>query len=420
MGYIYFNTANPYITGVIGCSHTRTATGYTANCDIYMYRNNSWTGTETHGTIKYQIYCANGWSGERSKAFRIKNGGAWCYLDSFSKTVSLDALSGGSYDVGFSSSGPVTGLNTTSFTKKGEDVGAYASRNGAPSISIEDTLGNSFRIKTTTGGSGNNNSATNCHIYYTLDGSTPSSSNSNGFRNTNKSANQSYSVDISMGSPSTVKARAYTIGTYPANDGIASGVASTNVKVYTSPKNQPIPTIKIYKDVNYTKESNKLTPKSYIKFEWSKAEPGNSNSPVSGCRVYPYVFKSNLNQWFSYINGSLVATDNYFDVWYDSKSSYSYLIDAKSLSLVKGDKICIGIQAWHHHKTIDNVNWWSLAPVITESDQITVESAGVMGVKISDNVWKEGQAYIKIDDSTWKEANSVYIKTSPDTWKESV
>jgi hypothetical protein len=391
-----FSTGNPNIDGKIEYSHTRSATGYKVECEIYMRRNNSWKGEHTHGTLTYKCYINNSKIKEDTKKFHVYNGGKWYKLASWSKSFDLNVFSGGSYTVGFSSSNSngniPTAFEIKKTTSKSRTVGAYASKNKSPSINIVDNKNNTFTITTKTGKSGDNNKATNCMVYYNVTSSNktpsnPSATNYNGIKNTGKGSEKGYSFTVGVDKDTKVKAIAYTLGTYNSTSyGEKSGVDSCNVTYYAPPK---------MNSVSITYGNGKPTNRATYMASWSASKTQDS-SPVKGYQCILY-----LNGKVIYNSSSTTTSLNISDV-----------LSNKKTNLKVGDVLCLSVQAFSKNGAGGTL-WSSLK----DSNGVTIVADGVLKIKHSKE-WKHGIVYIK-NDGEWKDSTGVYIKKDG-KWEKSV
>ena len=100
-------------------------------------------------------------------------------------------------------------------------------------------------------------------------------------------------------------------------------------------------------------------------------------------------------------------------------------LDPKDFNFVAGDKVKLAICAYHKtaagHYYFKATNTLGGDTSLVESDELTVQNAGSVHVKIG-GLWKEGQVWILRKDSggnlKWIESSGVYVRKS-DLWKES-
>ena len=416
----YFDTGNQFIKGLIQHSYTRDVDGYTVSYWVYFRRTNSYSKDPTQGNISFKIRV--NWEDVQTgyKNFTVKNGGDWCLLCSgttrkfpLSNPLGTDS---DKYTVGIwsncSQSGLVVGGYASNgkelpgFTSDGFTVGSYATPNGVPTLELSDNGNNTFHIATTTGSSGTNNYANNCHIYYTTDGSHPDSGTG---IDTGKPEGQYYGADISIPpNCSVVKAIAYTIGWYPS----PGGVPCEPLTIY--PTYYAAPTWGLNPVELKTSDGKKATVRSTLLAEWTTASPGNSNSSVAGyrCRV-------KINDKFVPNNDGNICDEYGPDTTSFNVSEY---ISRYGVKLNRGDVVNVTVHAWTLNGKGEQV--WDNPSDPRVSNSLTIDSSGNMKIKLS-NEWKEGQVFIKLDNEDkgiWVPADSVYMKIKSgkqEKWVES-
>ena len=385
MAILDLTTGNsPKIIGKIEYSLQRTDSQYTIYYTVSMRRTNSWTGQPTSGTIAYNVYINGVAIESATKDYVVPNDNSWSQLCSGAKTYGLSALQSTTYTIGFNSQTKttgVTGFNVALTTSGANIVSAYASAASGSTVNISFTSGKSvFTLFGAVGKGGTNNAAQGCVVYYTTNGTTPSTTNGTSFT-ISGAQDTTWQKDISFNSDCTVKAVAYTIAPY---GNVAGSVATQQIYYYSAPSK---PT-----NLNIT-YAKKPTTKTTYTLSWNASNNGYNNVVD---KYVGQVFVNNIKR---------------LDFVCDSQTlSTTYNFHNLSVKLNKGDVLQFKLYA-QGKSAYNNISQTAQSP------KVTVVSAGVIKIKINGN-WTEGQVWIK-NGGIWKEATEVFIKNNG-KWNSSI
>ena len=386
MAILELTTGNsPKIIGKIEYSLQRTATKYTISYTVSMRRTNSYSGTPTSGTIAYNVYI-NGKviASETNSNYVVPNDNSWSQLCSGAKSYDLSALQSTTYTIGFDSQTKttgVTGFNVSLTTSGANTVSAYATAASGSTVNISFTSGDSvFTLSGKVGKGGTNNAATGCVVYYTTDGTMPSTENGTNFT-ISGTQDTTWQKKISFNSDCAVKAVAYTIAPY---GNVAGSVATKHISYYSAPS---IPT---NLNITYTK---KPTTKAAYTLSWDASTNGYNNEVDK------------------YVGQLLINNVKEYDFVCDSQTrSRTFDFRVLSFKLKKGDVLQFKLYA-QGKSSYNNISSTAQSPTVT------VVNAGIIKIKIN-NSWEEAQVWIK-NEGTWTEATEVFVKYN-NKWNSSI
>ena len=321
-----FSTGNKNIKGKIVHSYTRNATSYTVTCNVYLWRTNNWKGKATTGTLHYTPYVNGVALSEVEKSmFVVKNGGTECLLGSWSKTFDLGVFSTGSYTVGFScrknSSSTPDAYSIAKTTSGAVSVGAYASPNGASTVTVANLGNNYFRIYGKVGNKGSGNSVSGCTVYYTTNDTTPSPTNYSGSQNFSLGEGSDYKMDVIVTSKTKVRAVVYTNGSYNTTEyGEPSSEASATVPYYATPT---------MSSVSLSCTPTRPTKRSTYTASWT-ANKANDDSEIKGYNYTVYIGTTNI------YSSSTTATS----------LNVTSVLSSLCRTLKKGDELKVSVSAY--------------------------------------------------------------------------
>lgn len=385
MPTLSFATGQSTIIGEVVYNISRSSSQYTVDYEIRFRRTNVYSGDPTNGTIHYKVYINDTEIlNESNNNFTVTNNQSWCTLTKRSWSTSLSPLQSTSFTIGFwSERGNTASPNAfnVSRTNSGANgVSAYATNAGKSSLSISFTKGNNYyTFSGTMGRNGStlgsdNNNVTGCRVYYTTNGSTPTTSSS--FFDIG-AANNPWSKQMPINKDQTIRAFPVTLAPY----GNITGDETKQSVYYYSPPTEP-------KNLQIDFDKSKPTPKANYIFSWDKSGDGYNN------KVKKYYIEIKTT------NGTVtIETSNTF-------VEYS----GKELFLKKGEELEFSVyaQGESSYNNISNT---------ARSLSLQIVSAGVVKFK-KDNKWQEGQVWIKKDGS-WIQATEVYVKDNG-IWNSSV
>lgn len=386
MAILKFTTGNPRIIGQIEYSLQRTDSQYTISYTVSMRRTSD-SQPSVSGKIAYRVYI-NGVIIESATKYyhidKIRDGYRWVKLCSGTKTYDLSALQSTTYTIGFDSQTQTTGVdafNVALTTSSANTVSAYASAASGSTVNISFTSGESvFTLFGAVGKGGTNNAAQGCVVYYTTNGTTPSTTNGTSFT-ISGAQDTTWRKDISFNSDCIVKAVAYTIAPY---GNVAGSVTTQQIYYYSAPSK---PT-----NLNIT-YAQKPTIKATYTLSWNASNNGYNNVVD---KYVGQVFVNNIKR---------------LDFVCDSQTlSTTYNFHNLSVKLNKGDVLQFKLYA-QGKSAYNNISQTAQSP------KVTVVSAGVIKIKINGN-WTEGQVWIK-NGGIWKEATEVFIKNNG-KWNSSI
>jgi hypothetical protein len=277
---------------------------------------------------------------------------------------------------------------------------------GKPALNAVDKGNNTVVLSGTLGKNGDYNEIKSAVLYYTTDGTDPSSSSSNRTRvSLTASSAASYSKSVTITKACTIKA--YITCTFEYNT--TTDTASVTAKYYVGPKNPGKPYL-----VDSSFKNSRLTTKQDWGWQWTLAEAGNASTynAVKGYRVR--LFINNVNSPIvNYYTGNITSKELDDSDWaYDRTSTdYPMPMRATNQSIKPGDTVKLSIQAY----SVDGADNKLLSSAQV-SKTYTVQNAGIVNIKVGGS-YKEGQVYVKVN-GTWQEAETVSAKVNGE-WKES-
>lgn len=297
------------------------------------------------------------------------------------------------------------GYGTTDFNIT---IPAYAGSITAGSVSISDNGNNTAKIEYTNSKVGTNNSIKSSTVYYTTDGSVPSSSNKAGSFSAGTTSQGTGSSNINIPADTdgkiTIKAILITDGTY--NDP-SSSVASKDVKYYHKPSVRPTPKI--------TFNTKKPTLKSNFTIKWEAGSQYGTASynAIKGYRIR--LRKTGNNNGIKFRDDCRVEPSS-SDFFYEQANAGSISVDypLTDMGIAVGEAIHATLHLWSTNGN-GEILWYDWSnPAI--SNYVTIVNMGVVWLRIG-NTWVEGQVWSR-DGSTWDECTGLFIRDSS-TWKES-
>lgn len=278
----------------------------------------------------------------------------------------------------------------------------------APTLVVTDAKNNTATLAGSLGKDGTNNAIKSATLYYTTDGSDPSSSSTRKSFSLTAASGASYSKSVSVTKACTVKA--YIVCKFEHSTSNKS--ASASVVYYANPSAPGVPVI------SYTK--SRLTIKENWTYTWTAASAGNSNSPVKGYRVRVIKNGAAMTGLVYSASGTTniiskgTNTNNYIDC---ANTNCTVKFDPAALGFKPGDTVKLGIYSY----TVNGLGAQLFNGGGQSDDQVvsavsTVQNAGVVHTKVN-STWKEGQVYVKVNNA-WLEAETVSTKVNG-TWYES-
>lgn len=287
------------------------------------------------------------------------------------------------------------GYGTTDFNIT---IPAYAGSITAGSVSISDNGNNTAKIEYTNSKAGTNNSIKSSTVYYTTDGSVPSSSNKDGSFSAGTTSQGTGSSNINIPADTdgkiTIKAILITDGTY--NDP-SSSVASKDVNYYHKPSVRPTPKISF--------NTKKPTLKSIFTISW---DSGSQYGTASYNAIKGYRIRLAKGSDFMQLD----SDEKYIER--TSAGSVSFNILDKGFDIEVGDEIHATLHIWSENGKGERLWYDQSSPAI--SNYVTIVNMGVVWLRLG-NTWVEGQVWSR-DGLTWDECTGLFIRDSS-TWKES-
>lgn len=306
-----------------------------------------------------------------------------------------------------------------------DDTAKVTATDGSkPTVSITDNGNNKCTISGVLGKKGTNNAFKSATLYYTTDGSDPSSSSTRTKVSlTDAASGEKYAKEVTVSKACTVKA--YTVCKFTYNETNAS--ASKAIIYYAAPKNPGVPKL------SYKK--SRLTVKEPWTFTWTAATQSNTSSPVKGYYLMllrrpaatpepegdagdGYVFVRELtcstsNNYIGIDKGSNSNVSTNYYIRRENTSCTAIFEDPTKFGFKPGDKVKLRIRAFTRNAKGSPGEILQSGQV--DSAEYEVRNAGIVHVKVNDT-WREGQVYVKVN-SAWKEAELVSTKVS-DSWRE--
>lgn len=279
------------------------------------------------------------------------------------------------------------------------DYSDYYTAVGKGTVKITDNYNNTFSITGTQGANGTNNKATGYSIKWSY--------NTN-YDQTVSNPN-ALTINTATDATRTVRAKITTTATKGSS---STNTGSEVIKQYVAPANPGKPVL------SYSK--NRLTIKENWSYSWTAASQINSSSPVTGYRLILY--KNGVSIAIKGSSGEVVpgalrstAGTWYWDSNYKVNGKPTLNIYPAHYGFVPGDKIKLLVKAYTQNGK-NNDGTKMLSSTWISSDELTVQNAGVVNVKVG-GAWSEGQVYVKVGGA-WREAETVQTKVGGN-WKES-
>lgn len=387
-----------------------TTSGDTINYKITMYTEVDGKHAEKPGVSlyleidgqklisKYWVYnvTSDGWNG-----FPTKNG------SSYSGSITTSTTNDGSIPVTFK-------IATTQNVTKDSSVGQTVTKNitrtwytagTTPTVSIKDNKNNTVTVSGALGKSGESNVLKSATLYYTADGSDPSSSSTRQSIALTATSGGSYSKAITITKKCTVKV--YVKCSFEHNTTSAS--SSISALYYANPGVPGIPVI------SYSK--SRLTIKENWTYTWTAGAAGNTDSPVKGYRIRLYKNGTAITGLVANTNNTITKGSGTSDHVDRESTSCIVTFNPVDFGFKAGDKVKLGIYAYAKNGAGGQLfNGGGTTEAQVNSVESTVQNAGVVNIKVN-NAWTEGQVWIKADGK-WHEAETVNVKVNG-TWHES-
>lgn len=291
-------------------SVSRGATSYTVSFSLIFNRTNTYSGSPTNGTATGYVYLNGSQIATNTNTnFTVPNNKSNAVLVSGSTTVSLDALSSGSFTIGYSCTRGNTASSAyfivSTKTSNSNFVGAYATGVGKPSISITDNGDNTFKFTVTKGSDGTNNSAKGIlNAGYSWNVASGEWYNLLGLTTDSSYTSNNISFTGNSGATS-VAARAQTYGTYNDSD---YNVVYANLYYHGTLGTPSKPVVTLNSDSSIT-----------ITGYWGDA---GINNAVKWCDLY-YKWNSDSVLWND--------KDVYVKITENTNGNYSYTIPASEV-----------------------------------------------------------------------------------------
>lgn len=258
---------------------------------------------------------------------------------------------------------------------------------------IIDNGDNTFKLKGTKGGDGKNNTATGPTLKWGYD-------KDYDYTFTHKE-NKPLSIKTPENEERKVYAKSVTGATH-GSDKVAYD--ELGIKQYVAPsKPKNI-------SINYTR--SRMTVKENWTLKWTGGTEVNGSSKVKGYRIR--IFKNGKTIQFKNSKGEVLTSGSSSDYYYDREDTSTTMnINTSTNGFAPGDKVKVSICTYTRYKEGKGS---ALCSGAVESDEYTVQNAGVANVKVS-GAWKEGKIWVKVSGA-WKEAEVAKAKVSG-AWKES-
>ncbi len=322
-----------------------------------------------------------------------------------------------------------------------------------PTISITDNETNTFTISGSLGKNGDNNVIKSATIYYTTNGTTPSTTNGTAITISGVKEGMAFSYTRNAPVPAgeaakttsyTVKAIVYCNFANNTTTATANSGKGVTVKCrYGANPSKPT--------ISYSK--SKLTLKENISFTWKDGTATTDTLPMTCLHGYRIRLCSTTAENIK-LAGNSISSRTYStrknittekttsagdDNWYNTHNAANYpLVDGASFvrngttktntftfdpakfDFSVGDYVFLIIGAYYKYTKADGTAGYvwndNKAAKAIVSDLSEFQNAGIVHVKVGEH-WKEGQVWVKVGDQ-WKEAETVQTKVG-DTWRES-
>lgn len=417
-----FSTGNPYIDGKIILSdikRTRSANGDTDDStdtltmtgNIYFRRNNNWTGAVTWTPKAYFSIYINGvlkTSGNsQDLGWEVPNGGTWYLMNYGNFWISIpniEPLSDYKFTIGFQSScdNNVTAFTNSLRTSGTYTIGATAKQVGISTINNMYAEGNTCKIDVTIGPNGDGGNPSNqCHIYYTTDGTAPSTGNYTGVRAITGGAGARDTASVTVDRSCKIRAIPYTTSK-KANkwawpplqhpNGIEKSLEMTfnNTPTWpTSPSSGHSSIARLW----CTKSRN--TPNAIFAANWDAALPYNTNNPVGGYLFTVYAKRNGTtirlhsstrptNETILMSSSTLDDVLKTEDVLYFTIQPYATVVEPL------GPRKCWGTTIYSNELIIGDDGWLSI------TDETGTIRSGRPLVKLSDGWHYAKELYVRV------------------------
>lgn len=259
--------------------------------------------------------------------------------------------------------------------------------------SVTDNGDNTFTLKGTKGGNGDNNTAT---------GPTLKWGYNTKYSNTFKTGDtKTLTMSDTAEDTRRVYAKSVTGATYGDDK---TETAYADVWQYVAPSKP--------KDISITYTKSRMTIKENWTLKWTGGKKVNGSSPVLGYRIR--IYKNGKTIQFKNSKGEVLTSGSSSDYYYDREDTSTTMnINTSTNGFAPGDKVQVSICTYTRYKKGKGS---ALCSGAVASSEYTVQNAGVANVKVS-GAWKEGKIWVKVSGA-WKEAEVAKAKVSG-AWKES-
>jgi len=260
------------------------------------------------------------------------------------------------------------------------------------------------------GTKGDSNSLSSSTLYYTDNGTLPTTTNYTGYFNLGSTSNGSFTKEISFSKNCTIKARVYNSFTY---NNAYSSTAECSVKYCTIPSFSKAPVL--------TYNKSRLTIKEPWTFSWTGVD--GTNCPIVSYRLRLFKGKaSNAMTQIAIKNASgEVISDS--EKRYDTgNTNTSFVLDPIENGFEPGDIVKLSIFAQGKTANTENLWWSGNGTTHTYSAEYLVQNAGVMRPLVNSK-HVEGVVLVALQDNsdkgyTWTEADVVKVYTPNKKWAE--
>lgn len=304
---------------------------------------------------------------------------------------------------------------TCSVSASDTETTYYYVNGTSPSVSITEVHNDEGVNKVTLSGklgkSGTNNALNGATLYYTTNGTAPTTKNYTNYFNLGKTSEGSYSKEVTFSSNCTFKAIVYCDFKYNDTD---SGTATRAVKYCTAPSFSKAPVL------TYTK--SRLTVKEPWTFSWTGVN--GTNCPIVSYRLRLFKGKAsnNLSQIAIKNSAGNVISDPTHKTYDTGNTNTSFVLDPIVNGFEPGDIVKLSIFAQGKTANTDNLWWSGNGTTHTFSAEYLVQNAGVMRPLVNGK-HIEGVVLVALPDNndkgyTWTEADVVKVYTPNKTWAE--